>query len=72
VHDQTPLAGSRTLPRAVLKEDVVMVLMALHRALKAYPWIRAGRERGRSMYPGPERKLNKPIRSAADTLYSKQ
>jgi hypothetical protein len=71
VHDQTPLAGSRALPRAVLKEDVVMVLMALHRALKAYPWIPAHRKRTRTLYPDPCRKLNKPIRSAADAHYSK-
>ena len=69
VHDQTPLSASRALPRTVLKEDVVMVLMALHRALKSYPWLPADRGRLKARYPRIDSKRNIPIRRAGNSPY---
>ena len=62
VHDNTPLVRSKARQHEVLKEDVLMVLMALHRALKSYPWLPPGRIRYRSPYQPTARKPEKPIR----------
>lgn len=66
VHEQPLRQGSRASSRTVMKEDVVMVLMALQRALDAYPWIRPGRgrpSRPKSTAPSKTRKAVSPIQA---------
>lgn len=60
-HDQTPLPSSQALRREVRREDVVMMLLALCRALEAYPWVRQPKPLRKLSYDGHLKRPQRPF-----------